>query len=95
MVFKPLFSLENLINIHVWSYSIKINVYSKASPKNKSILSLVEYTWHILESNVTPQKVGLKSYLNLGKSILNLLLQCKFFKLIHNNEKVSCYLSFN
>jgi hypothetical protein len=79
MVFKPTFSLENLAwNIHVWSYNIKIIVYSKASPKNKFIFSLVEYIWHILESNFTLQKVGLKSYLHLEKSTCYLLLHVKF-----------------
>jgi hypothetical protein len=63
--------------MHVWSYSTKIIVYSKASPKKKIIFSLVEYTWHILESNVTLRKVGFKSYLNLEKSIWNPHLQCK------------------
>jgi len=62
--------------------------------KNISIFSLVEYTWHIFESNVTLRKVGFKSYLNLEKSTWNLLLQCKIKKLMHNNEEVSCYSLF-
>ncbi len=82
-------------NIHVWNYNIKIIVYSKASQKNKSIFSLLEYTWHILKSNVTLQSVCFKNYLNLEKSIWNLLLQCIIKKLMHNNKEVLCDLSFN
>jgi len=53
-MFKPTFSLEDSMKyIYVWSYNIKIMVYSRASQKNKSTFSLVEYSCHILESNVT------------------------------------------
>jgi hypothetical protein len=76
----------NEINMYVWSYSIKIIVYSRASSKNKSTFSLVKYIWHILESNVTLQKVGFKNYLHLKKSTWNLVLQCKIKKLMHNHE---------
>jgi hypothetical protein len=86
----------NEIYMYSWSYNIKIIVYSKASVKSfKSTFFWIEYTLHIFELNVTLQQVGFKSYLNLEKSTWNLLLQCKFFKLMHNNEEVSCYLSFN
>ncbi len=47
---------------------MKIIVHSRPSPKNKSIFFLVEYTSHILESNITLHKVGFKSYLHLEKS---------------------------
>jgi len=40
----------------VWNYNIKIIVYSKEEFKKKITLSFVEYTWHILETNVTFKK---------------------------------------
>jgi hypothetical protein len=49
----------------------------KGIAKKKSILSLVEYIWHTLESNLPLQKIGFKNYLHLEKSTWNLLLQCK------------------
>jgi hypothetical protein len=61
----------------MWSYNIKIIVYSKEGKKINFTFSLVEYTWHILETNVTLQKVGFKSYLHLEKFTWNLLLQFK------------------
>jgi len=78
MVFKPTFSLETLMKYTCMNYSVNIIVYLRASPKNKSIFSLVKYTWHILESNVRLLKVSFKSYLHLEKSTSNLLLQWKF-----------------
>jgi hypothetical protein len=95
-MFKPAF-LVGIFNenVHVWSYNIKIIVYSRVSPQNKSTFFLVEYTWHILESNVTLQKIGFENYLNFEKFPWNQLLQCKISELMHNNEKLSCYLSFN
>jgi hypothetical protein len=61
MVFKPIFSLENLMKYTCMNYSINIIVYSRASPKNKSTFSLVEYTWHILESMLHCRKQVLKA----------------------------------
>jgi hypothetical protein len=46
--------------------------------KLKFTFSLVEYIWHILETNVTLQKVGFKSYLHFKKSIWNQLVQWIF-----------------
>jgi hypothetical protein len=44
----------------------------------KGLGFLVEYIWHILETNVIIQKIGFKSYLQLKMSIWNLFLECTF-----------------
>ncbi len=61
----------------MWSYNIKIIVYSKEGKQRNFTFSLEEYTWHILETNVKLQKVGFKSYLHFKKPTWNLLLQLK------------------
>jgi hypothetical protein len=61
----------------VWSYNIKIIVYSKEGKQINFTFFLVEYIWHILETNVTLEKVGFKSYLHFKKSTWNLFLQSK------------------
>jgi len=60
----------------VWSYSIKIIVYSKEG--KKITLSLVEYIWHIFETNVTLQKVASKAIY-----IFKSLLQTYFYNVIY------------
>ncbi len=39
-------------------------VYLEEGKEINFVLFLVEYTWHILETNVTLQKIGFKSYLH-------------------------------
>jgi hypothetical protein len=92
MVFKPTFSLENVMK---YTCIAESSLYIQGHHPKKTIFYLVEYTWHILESNFTLQKVDFKNYLHLGKSTWNLFLQCKILKLMHNNEETSCSLSFN
>jgi hypothetical protein len=72
----------------MWNYNKKIIVYSKEAKQINFIFSLVKYTLHILQTDVTLQKVGFKNYLYLQKATWNLLLQCKIKKLIHNSEEV-------
>jgi hypothetical protein len=78
----------------MWNYNKKIIVYSKEAKQINFIFSLVKYTLHILQTNVTLQKVGFKNYLHLQKATWNLLLQCKIKKLIHNGEEFFFFLSF-
>jgi hypothetical protein len=56
---------------------IEWSLYIHGHHQKKKKFSLVEYSLHILESNLTLQKVGFKSYLHLEKSTWNLFLQWK------------------
>jgi hypothetical protein len=74
-------------------------VCTKLRHKNHSLLevgnffliiffSVLKYTWHILQTNTTLQKLDFNNYLHLEKPIFNLLLQCEIWKLMHKNEKI-------
>jgi hypothetical protein len=53
----------------VYNFTYKDHYIFKGNIINNCTFSFVEYIWHILETNVTLQKVGFKSYLHLEFSV--------------------------
>jgi hypothetical protein len=49
-------------------------IFKRRIEKNNGIFPMLEHTWHVLETNVTLQKIDFKSYLHLEILIINLLL---------------------
>jgi hypothetical protein len=49
------------------------------------------HTWHIQVKQCYTTKVDLKNYLHVENPTFNLFLQCKIWKLMHNNEDVACF----
>ncbi len=58
---KTYFFIRKLNAIYMYEVIAWRSLYIQRLHQKKKTFSLVEYTWHIIESNLTLQKVGFKA----------------------------------
>jgi hypothetical protein len=73
----------------IYIYNMEIIIYLRATSQKKITFSLLGPTWHLLEVKDQTTKIKLTNKLHFKKLTFNLLLQCKFWNVMHINEEVS------